>query len=102
MYPLPGTSRTGLLILSRNESLLAYLDDAGRLILIASVVSVLVIFGIYLVLLRFILRPFRKIKREALQAGRPVAHDQDDVEAVVNEYRNVIAELRDITRRSFI
>ncbi len=94
-YSPPGASRGGLLILSRNESLLAYLDDAGRLILIASVVSVLVIFGIYFVLLRFILRPFRRIKREALQAGRPVAHDQDDVEAVVDEYRNVIAELRE-------
>ena len=95
MYPVPGKSRTGLLILSRDESLLGYLDDAGRLILIASVVSVLVIFGIYLVLTRFILSPFRKIRREALQAGRPVAHYQDDVEAVVDEYRNVIAELQE-------
>ncbi len=95
MYPVPGKSRTGLLILSRDEPLLAYLDDAGRLILIISIGAALVIFGIYLVLLRFILSPFRKIRREALQAGRSVDLDQDDVEAVVDEYRNVIAELQE-------
>jgi len=95
-YVYPITSGTGksLVILSKNVPELAYLDDSGRVLLIIGIVSAIAIAGIYFFLLRFIFSPFRKIKKQAIAAGRVVDQTKDDVEAMVEDYHKIIDELK--------
>jgi len=44
---------------------------------------------------RFIFSPFRKIKKQALDAGRIVDQTADDVEAMVEDYQKIIDELKE-------
>ncbi len=94
VYPIPTDREKSLIILSKNVPELAYLDDSGPVILISAIVSMAAIVGIYLLLSRFIFAPFRKIKKEALDAGRAVDQAEDDVEAMVEDYRKIIEELK--------
>lgn len=94
VYPVPSKIGKKLLILSHNDTELAYLDDSGRLILIVYIISIFVIAGVYFLLYRFILSPFKKIKKRAFDAGRKVSSD-DDVETVVAEYQEIIDELQE-------
>jgi len=95
VYPMPSGAGKSLAILSKNTPELAYLDDSARVVLIIGIVSVLAIAGIYLLLSRFIFSPFRKIKKQALDAGRIVDQTADDVEAMVEDYRKIISELKE-------
>jgi signal transduction histidine kinase len=95
VYPVPTSAGKKLLILSMNVPDLAYLDDASHTIFVISVVSVVVIAILYLMLYRYILSPFRRIKEQAIVAGREVADDGDDVDSMVAEYRKIIGELKD-------
>ncbi|MBU8932408.1 MAG: PAS domain S-box protein [candidate division Zixibacteria bacterium] len=91
--PIPG-NRYNLLILSREDVELAYLDDSQRLVATMGVVVVIVLIGIYLLLSKIIFSPLRKLKLEAKHAGRSLDAGEDDADAVVEEYRRVIHELR--------
>ncbi len=93
--PMPSGGGRNLAILSKNSPELAYLDDSAEVVLIIGVISVLAIAGIYLWLSRFIFSPFRRIKRQALEAGRDVDQAADDVEAMVEDYRKIISELKE-------
>lgn len=95
VYPIPSGTGKSLAILSKNVPELAYLDNSARVVLIISIVSVLVIAGVYLLLSRFIFSPFRKIKKQAMDAGRVVDQAMDDVEAMVEDYRKIIDELKE-------
>jgi len=95
VYPIPFSAAKSLAILSKNAPGLAYLDDSARMVLIIDIASVLAIAIIYLLLSRFIFSPFRKIRKQALDAGRVVDQTEDDVEAMVRDYRQVIEELKD-------
>ncbi len=95
VYPIPTSAGKKLLILSMNVPELAYLDDASHTIFVISIVSVVVISILYLMLYRFIISPFRKIRDEAIGAGREVTGDGNDVDNMVAEYRKIIDELKD-------
>jgi PAS domain S-box-containing protein len=95
VYPAPAARQKMLIILSKNIPELAYLDDSGRVVLIAGIIAIVAIGGLYLLLSRFIFAPFRKIRKEALQAGRQVDQSKDDVEALVEDYRRIIEELKE-------
>ncbi|MFQ6008143.1 MAG: PAS domain-containing sensor histidine kinase [Candidatus Zixiibacteriota bacterium] len=95
VYPIPTGRKKSLIILSKNVPELAFLDDSGRVILISAIVSIVAIVGMYLLLTRFIFAPFRKIKKEALNAGRAVDQSEDNVEAMVEDYRKIIEELKE-------
>ncbi|MFQ5453199.1 MAG: ATP-binding protein, partial [Candidatus Zixiibacteriota bacterium] len=71
------------------------LDDASKVILIINIISIIVIALVYFTLYRFILSPFRKIKKQAMDAGRVVPTGEDDVEAMVDEYQKIIGELKE-------
>ncbi|HWR84135.1 MAG TPA: ATP-binding protein [Candidatus Deferrimicrobium sp.] len=93
--PLKSGASKSLVILSKNHPELAYLDNSTRVIFIVSIVSIVAIGGVYLLLSRFIFSPFRKMKQQARQAGRDTAHSADDVDAVVEDYRRMINELKE-------
>ena len=95
VYPMPTGAGKSLAILSKNTPELAYLDDSAWVVLIIGIISVLAIAGVYLLLSRFIFSPFRKIKKQALDAGRIVNRTGDDVEAMVEDYRKIISELKE-------
>ncbi len=95
VYPVPTAAGKKLLILSMNVPELAYLDDASQTIFVISIVSVVVIGILYLMLYRFILAPFRRIREQAIVAGRDVSGDSDDVDSMVSEYEKIITELRE-------
>ncbi len=94
VYPLRVGAGHNLLILSINRPDLAYLDDSRRLMLIAFLGSLAVVFLVYLMLLRFIFAPFRKIREQAARVGRTVEDGENEAEAVVAEYRKVIERLQ--------
>ena len=94
VYPIPSTIDKKILILSANEPVLAYLDESGNNILVVSVIATLVVIGVYLWLLRYILTPLRRIRKEAVDAGRLVDGDGSQIETVIEDYRRMIEELK--------
>ncbi len=84
-----------ILVLSTTLPALAYLEDSSRSLIVVNVVAVLIIMALYIVVFRFILSPFRKIKKQAIDAGRYVEESSDDVEAMVEDYRKIIDELKE-------
>ncbi|UCE23990.1 MAG: PAS domain S-box protein [Candidatus Zixiibacteriota bacterium] len=95
VHRLSETSGGRLLVLSQHVPELAYLEDSGKTLIVVNVIVVLLIIVVYLVLFRLILSPFRKLKRQAIIAGREVTERQDEVEAIVEEYQNIIDELKE-------
>ncbi|MEA2030581.1 MAG: ATP-binding protein [candidate division Zixibacteria bacterium] len=96
--PIVG-NRHNLLILSTKDSELAYLDDSQRTVVTIGVIVIAVLVVFYLLLSRVIFAPFRRLKQEARQAGRSIDNSNDDVYAVVEEYRKVIGELKEKERQ---
>ena len=96
-YINPVTTRSGhyLLLLSKDNSELAFYDNSQKQIVIAGVIAIIIMAIIYLLLSRSIFSPFRKIKDEAKQAGRKIELVSDDADAIVSEYRSVINELKE-------
>jgi PAS domain S-box-containing protein len=94
LYPMPAQQRQALLVLSKDIPDLARLDDASEVIFWATVIALIIIAAVYLFLIRHISAPFRRIGQEARRAGRSVTGEADDPEALVAEYRSIIAELR--------
>jgi signal transduction histidine kinase len=93
--PLPNGGQNRATVVSVYSPDLAYLEDGNRVVLWIGVgVTLLAGLG-YIFLSRFIFRPFRKIREQAKLAGREVAESDHEADAVVDEYRKVIRELRD-------
>jgi signal transduction histidine kinase len=97
LYAYSFSSATGkkLLVLSKQRPVLAYLDRSGKVILIFSISSMVIILALYLLLSRYIVSPFKRIKKQAIEAGRDVGGDSDDVEALVADYDRIIQELKE-------
>jgi len=95
LYPVAGKNGRGLIVLGRKAPLLAYLDTVWRSVVIVGTVAALLVLVVYVLLSRFVLSPIRRLRREALLAGRTVDEESDEVEAVVADYRRIIDELRD-------
>lgn len=72
---------------------LAFLDNSSRWIFVLSIIAIILVGGLYLFLSRFIFKPFRKIRQQAARAGRPIAPQQNEAEAVVVEYQKIIDDL---------
>ena len=87
-----GSSR--MVILSKEYPELAYLEDSGRLLLLIGEIGLAVVALVYLLVSRFVLAPFRKMKQKAIAAGRSIDSSKDEVEQVVNEYELIIADLK--------
>lgn len=94
VFPVETPRGKQLLIISQNNSDLAYLDDASMIILMISVIMILGLTVIYFKLFRFIVDPFRKMKKEAIEAGRDVSDEDDDIEAIVADYQKIIDDLK--------
>ena len=92
IYPIPGSG--GLLLLTMNCPDMAYLDDSREVLMLVLIGAVIVVASVYMLLSRFMFRPFRRIREQAEQAGRTVTGADDETEAVVEEYENVIRDLR--------
>lgn len=86
-----------LLVLSAFHPDLAQLDDHQQLAMILGLIALLAIAGVYVLLSRRIVSPFRRIRDQAMVAGRKL-EGEDQVEAVVREYRNIIGELEEKER----
>lgn len=84
-----------LVILSKEYPELAYLEDSGRLLLLVGEIGLAVVALVYLLVSRFVLAPFRKIKQKAIAAGRSIDSSKDEVEQVVNEYEQIIGDLKE-------
>ncbi len=98
--PVGAGEGRNLLIISRNIPDLAYLEDSQRLVIIIGLLAVIATVGIYLLLYRYILAPFREMKKQASRAGRQVDNSQQsDVEIVVEEYTRIIEELKEKERQ---
>jgi PAS domain S-box-containing protein len=94
LYPIPGRAGHGLLLVAQRAPLLGYLDTAGRTMVAVGIVAALLVLAVYVMLSRFVLSPFRRIRQEALQAGRVVDDGGDEVEAMVADYRRIIDKLK--------
>jgi len=93
LYPIPAGAGGTLLVLTLERPNLAYLDDSRNLLMVVFLGSLLVVGLVYILLAKFIFRPFRRLKKTAEQAGRPVTNDSDETEAVIEEYERVIRQL---------
>lgn len=94
VFPIESVSGKKLLVLSTNNKDLAYLDDASKFVLIISIIVILSLTVVYFWFFRFILSPFKKLKKEAIKAGRELSTGDDEVEQIVAEYQNIINELK--------
>ena len=95
VYPVKADKEKKLLILSRNLPMLAYLDDSANSQFNISIITIFASILIYFLLFRYILAPFKKLKKDAEDAGREVVDELGEVESVVAEYQKIIQELRD-------
>ena len=95
VYPVSSVNKNHLLILSVDSPDLAYLDDASQTVMVLTVISTLLIILIYLLLVRYIFAPYRKLRQQALDSGRAVAGGDNEAEEVVEDYRRVINELKE-------
>ena len=93
LYPIPGDAPSGLLVLTVNRPDLAYLDDSRQTLVFVLAGSICVVGVIYVLLSRFMFRPFRRLREQVEQAGRELSVDEDDTEAVVAEYERAIHQL---------
>ena len=94
VQPLPPGSGQHVLILSANVPDLAFLEDSATTVFWTGGGALVFVGILYLVLSRFIFRPFRRIREQAELAGRPLADEDNEADLVVEEYRRIIAELR--------
>jgi len=94
LYPFSVKAGPDLLILSARRPALAYLEESRELLSLLLPGALILVLVIYLVLSRFIFSPFRKIKEQAVRAGRQVDEESNEVEAVVLEYERVISSLK--------
>jgi PAS domain S-box-containing protein len=95
VYPVPSRGSKYLMILSVNSAELAYLDDSGDKVLATTVVTTILIVFTYYLLVRYIFRPFRKLRQQAVESGRIVSTDRNEADAVAEDYRVVINELKE-------
>ena len=95
VYPIHSRGGKYLLIFSVNSPELAYLDDSGNMLMTITVISTLLIMFTYYLLARYIFTPFRKLRRQAVESGRVVLEFDNEADAVVEDYRTVISELKD-------
>lgn len=90
------SGKTGLLMIASVQNpTLAYLDGSRTVIIVVSLAAMFIVALAYLFLYRFIFSPFRKIKRIATQAGRTTDSDETDVDSIVDDYQQIIDELKD-------
>ena len=94
LYPVPGGAGRSLLIVSKRLPGLAYLDSAGKTILGVGLIGVLLVSMVFLVLAKVIYAPFRKIGRQAAEAGRLHTGEDANVAEVVADYERMIDELQ--------
>lgn len=91
--PVPVGQQHRLAIVAATNADLAYLQDGNRIVLWVGVgVTLLGAIG-YLVLSRFIFRPFRRIKEQAALGGHDLGEIDHEADVVVEEYKRVIREL---------
>ena len=93
LYPIPAGAGGSLLVLTLERPNLAYLDDSRHMLMVVFLGSLLVVGLVYILLAKFIFKPFRRLKETAEQAGRPMTNDSDETEAVIEEYERVIRQL---------
>jgi signal transduction histidine kinase/type II secretory pathway pseudopilin PulG len=93
--PLPQAAGNQLIILSTNVPDLAFLEDSANAILWTGAGTLVFVAILYLLLSRFIFRPFRRIKEHANLAGRKLPDNANDADLVVSEYKQIIKELQD-------
>ena len=67
---------------------------ASDILFYASLVGLVVLGILYSTVTRVITAPFERLKRNARQAGR-VGQEEIDIEAVINDYESLVAELRE-------
>jgi nitrogen-specific signal transduction histidine kinase len=82
-----------MVVVSMDLPDMAFLDDSSRLILIISLVSLVILGGLYLFLSRFIFAPFRRLREQARKAGRAIDGAPHEADAVVADYQRAIDEL---------
>jgi signal transduction histidine kinase len=93
LYPIPGETGGGLLVLTVERPDLAYLDDSQQTLVFVLASAVVIVAAIYILLSRFMFRPFRRIREQVEQAGRELNSHEDETEAVVEEYERAIRQL---------
>lgn len=93
LYPIPGETGGGLLVLTVKRPDLAYLEDSQQTLVFVLAGALVIVTAIYLLLSRFMFRPFRRIREQVEQAGRELPGDGDETEAVVEEYERAIRQL---------
>ena len=94
-YPFQNKFGKNMILLGKEIPILSYMDKSVKFIIFLSVVSFLIIIFLYIYLTRFIISPFNRLKMEAFQAGREVENGENDVEAVIEDYKMMICELEE-------
>ena len=94
VYIIPSGAGRSMLLLSAERPRLAYLEDARPTLILVMMAALAVVAVAWVGLSRMIFRPFRRLRNRAEAAGRTIAADEDDSEAIVSEYESVIQQLR--------
>lgn len=94
VYPITLAGNDRQLILWRRLPVLSYLDDSDSVIIGVALAALIVVSIVYWLLSRFIFAPIRKMRDRARQAGRMVDESGNEAEALAEEYRRIIEELR--------
>jgi PAS domain S-box-containing protein len=95
VYPLGAAGGGSILALSSIEHNLAFLDSVRQIILVLTLIAGSLIIVTYLLLSRTIFSPFRKMRRQAAQAGRSVVAADNEAEGMADDYERIISELKD-------
>lgn len=94
VYPITLAGNDRQLILWRRLPVLSYLDDSDSVIIGVALAALVVVSIVYWLLSQFIFVPIRKMRDRARQAGRVVDESGNEAEALAEEYRRIIEELR--------
>ncbi len=90
-----GKDKAFVLVISKSIPALEFLDSiSGKVIIFSSAIT-LFIMGLFILLTRFVMSPYRRIKEKAEEAGRFKEGQSDDVDELVSDYVKIIGELKE-------
>ncbi len=94
-YLFPAGQGQNLLVIYKRFPTLNYLDTTSRRMFVFNLAALAIIMILSLMLRRYIMAPFKKMRLATEQAGRSQSVNADEVDIVVDEYRKMIGELQE-------
>lgn len=94
LFPAENMGSKYIIVISREDTLLASLESAGKVLVLYGILGVAAILFISVKLVHLIVRPFDRLREEAAKSGRLEDFEGDEVAGLVRSYERIISEMK--------